>query len=59
VVITLRADFYHHCAEYEGLRLALEKHQAYIGAMTQDELREAITAPAKRTAGTFNLAWWI
>ena len=48
VVITLRADFYHHCAEYEGLRLALEKHQAYIGAMTQDELREAITAPAEK-----------
>ncbi len=34
VVITLRADFYHHCFEYEGLRLILEKHQANIGAMT-------------------------
>jgi formylglycine-generating enzyme required for sulfatase activity len=47
VVITLRADFYHHCSEYESLRLALEKHQAYIGAMTSDKLREAITAPAE------------
>ena len=53
VVITLRADFYHRCAEYEGLRLALEKHQAYIGAMTQDELRQAITAPAENNGWDF------
>ena len=53
VVITLRADFYHHCFEYEGLRLALEKHQANIGAMTSDELREAITAPAKKNGWDF------
>jgi formylglycine-generating enzyme required for sulfatase activity len=53
IVLTLRADFYHHCAEYEGLRLALEKHQAYIGAMTSDELREAITAPAQKNGWDF------
>ena len=53
VVITLRADFYHHCAEFEGLRLALEKHQAYIGVMTRDELREAITSPAEKTGLEF------
>ena len=53
VVITLRADFYHHCAEYEGLRLALEKHQAYIGALMQDELRKAITAPAETNGWDF------
>ncbi|MFZ5881938.1 MAG: SUMF1/EgtB/PvdO family nonheme iron enzyme [Chloroflexota bacterium] len=53
VVLTLRADFYHHCAEYEGLRLALEKHQAYIGAMTPAELREAITAPAQANGWDF------
>jgi signal transduction histidine kinase len=47
VVITLRADFYHHCFEYEGLRLTLEKHQANIGAMDPGELRQAIIAPAK------------
>jgi formylglycine-generating enzyme required for sulfatase activity len=52
-VITLRADFYHHCAEYEGLRLMLEKHQAYIGPMTQDELRDAITAPAEKNGWDF------
>lgn len=53
MVITLRADFYHHCAEYEVLRLALEKHQAYIGAMTPDELREAIIQPAEQNGWDF------
>ena len=53
MVLTLRADFYHRCAEYEGLRLALEKHQAYIGAMTEEELREAITAPAEKNGWEF------
>lgn len=53
VVITLRADFYHHCFEYEGLRLTLEKHQANLGAMTQEELCEAITVPAKNNGWDF------
>lgn len=53
VVITLRADFYHHCFEQEGLRLTLEKHQANIGAMTPDELREAIVQPAERNGWEF------
>ncbi|MBL8062662.1 MAG: PQQ-binding-like beta-propeller repeat protein [Anaerolineales bacterium] len=53
VVITLRADFYHRCFEYEGLRLTLEKHQVNLGAMTSDELREAITAPAKNNGWDF------
>ena len=53
VILTLRADFYHQCAEFEGLRQALEKHQAYIGAMTQDELREAITQPAEKNGWDF------
>lgn len=53
VVITLRADFYHHCAEYEALRLMLEKHQAYIGMMTVDELQRAITEPAKNNGWDF------
>lgn len=53
VVITMRADFYHHCAEYEGLRQALQIHQAYIGAMTTDELRQAITTPAEKNGWDF------
>ncbi|MGD8969236.1 MAG: BTAD domain-containing putative transcriptional regulator, partial [Anaerolineae bacterium] len=48
VIITLRADFYHHCAQFENLRAALEQHQAYIGPMTPDELRSAIEEPARR-----------
>jgi len=47
VVITLRADFYHHCAQFENLRLALENYQVYIGPMTPEELRRAIEEPAR------------
>jgi formylglycine-generating enzyme required for sulfatase activity/S1-C subfamily serine protease len=53
VVLTLPADFYHHCAEYDGLRQALQAHQAFIGAMTPDELREAIAAPARAAGWDF------
>jgi WD40 repeat protein len=48
IVITLRADFYAHCANYPQLRLALAKHQEYIGAMSDDEMRRAIEEPARR-----------
>lgn len=48
VVITLRADFYAHCASYLQLREALAQQQEYIGAMTLDELRRAIEEPARR-----------
>jgi WD40 repeat protein/basic membrane lipoprotein Med (substrate-binding protein (PBP1-ABC) superfamily) len=48
VIITLRADFYTHCAEYESLRLALAQQQEYIGAMNAAELRRAIEEPARR-----------
>jgi WD40 repeat protein/transcriptional regulator with XRE-family HTH domain len=48
VLITLRADFYAHCANYVQLREALAKNQEYIGAMNQDELRRAIEEPAQR-----------
>jgi WD40 repeat protein len=47
LVLTLRADFYHHCARFPALRTALENQQKYIGAMTPDELRRAIEEPAK------------
>jgi WD40 repeat protein/transcriptional regulator with XRE-family HTH domain len=48
VVITLRADFYAHCADYPQLREALAQHQEYIGAMTHDELSRVIEEPARR-----------
>jgi WD40 repeat protein/transcriptional regulator with XRE-family HTH domain len=48
VVITLRADFYAHCASYPQLREALARQQEYIGAMTDEEMQRAIEEPARR-----------
>jgi WD40 repeat protein/transcriptional regulator with XRE-family HTH domain len=48
VTLTLRADFYAHCAPYDNLREVLAQHQEYIGPMTTDELRRAIEEPAKQ-----------
>ena len=48
ILITLRADFYAHCANYISLREALAKNQEYIGAMSDEELRHAIEEPARR-----------
>ena len=48
IVITLRADFYAHCAAYVQLREALAQLQEYIGAMSDVELRRAVEEPARR-----------
>jgi WD40 repeat protein/transcriptional regulator with XRE-family HTH domain len=48
IVITLRADFYAHCAGYLQLREALAQQQEYIGVMSDAELRRAIEEPARR-----------
>src|SRR5688500_14858586 len=48
LVITLRADFYAHLAQYPELRDAVAQGQEYIGPMTSDELRRAIEEPARR-----------
>jgi WD40 repeat protein/basic membrane lipoprotein Med (substrate-binding protein (PBP1-ABC) superfamily)/DNA-binding SARP family transcriptional activator len=48
VVITLRADFYAHCAQYPELRQQLAAHQEYIGPMSSGELRRAIEEPARQ-----------
>ncbi|MBE0681505.1 MAG: helix-turn-helix domain-containing protein [Anaerolineales bacterium] len=48
VVITLRADFYAHCANYPPLREALAQNQEYIGAMSGEELQRAVEEPARR-----------
>ena len=53
VVITLRADFYAHCAGYIQLRGALAKQQDYMGAMNEDELRRAIEEPPRRSRWEF------
>lgn len=47
VVIALRADYYAHCARFDALRQALAQCQEYIGPMTAEELRRAITEPAR------------
>jgi WD40 repeat protein/transcriptional regulator with XRE-family HTH domain len=48
IVITLRADFYAHCAGYPQLREMLAHQQEYIGAMNDEELRRVIEEPARR-----------
>jgi WD40 repeat protein/DNA-binding SARP family transcriptional activator len=48
LIVTLRADFYAHLAQYPELRDAVAQQQEYIGPMTADELRRAIEEPAKR-----------
>ena len=48
LILTLRADFYAHCAHYAHLRQALESQQRFIGAMADEELRQAIEEPAGR-----------
>jgi hypothetical protein len=48
IIMTLRADFYAHLAQYPELRDAVAKQQEYIGPMTTEELRRAIEEPAKR-----------
>lgn len=53
IVITIRADFYHHCVPFQGLRTALETHQKIIGSMNQDELRQAIVSPAETNGWEF------
>lgn len=53
VVITLRADFYAQCAEFEALRAALERYQKFIGLMNQNELRRAIEEPARQNGWEF------
>jgi WD40 repeat protein len=47
VVLGIRADFYGHCGEYPELVDALQDGQVLVGAMTADELRQAITGPAE------------
>jgi hypothetical protein len=46
VVLGVRADFYGHCGRHPELVKVLCDAQILIGAMTTDELREAIIGPA-------------
>ncbi|MEA5360960.1 XRE family transcriptional regulator [Amycolatopsis sp., V23-08] len=46
VVLGVRADFYAHVAQHEGLVTALRDAQVTVGPMTAEELRRVITRPA-------------
>ncbi|OPC81352.1 hypothetical protein B4N89_10700 [Embleya scabrispora] len=49
VVLVVRADFYAHCSAHPDLVVALrEGTQLPIGPPTREELREIVTAPARR-----------
>ncbi len=50
VVLCVRADFYGQCASHPELIAAMRDGQVVVGAMSRDELREAIEKPAE-TAG--------
>ncbi|MFI6803139.1 nSTAND1 domain-containing NTPase [Streptosporangium canum] len=43
----LRADFYGSCADFPHLRDALAERQVIVSAMTDDEVRQAVTLPAE------------
>jgi WD40 repeat protein len=47
VVLGVRADFYGHLGQYPELVEALRDGQVLVGAMTPEELRQAITGPAE------------
>ena len=48
VIITLRADFYQYCAEFDNLRELLATQQTYIGSISIEELTEIIEEPPKQ-----------
>ncbi|GGS49684.1 hypothetical protein GCM10010156_05470 [Planobispora rosea] len=56
VVLGVRADFYPHCADHPELAEALTDSQILIGPMTTEELRQAITQPARDAGCTVESA---
>ncbi|MCG8418648.1 MAG: hypothetical protein MJE77_11970, partial [Proteobacteria bacterium] len=49
VLLTMRADFYGRCSAHQRLACTISSHQELIGAMTLEELRQAIECPALLT----------
>ncbi|MFI6511878.1 WD40 repeat domain-containing protein [Streptosporangium sp. NPDC050855] len=47
VVLGVRADFYAHCADHPVLAAALTDAQMLIAPMATEELRQAVTQPAR------------
>jgi WD40 repeat protein/class 3 adenylate cyclase/tRNA A-37 threonylcarbamoyl transferase component Bud32/energy-coupling factor transporter ATP-binding protein EcfA2 len=46
-IVSLRSDFYGHCASHEGLATLVSANNVLLGPMTEDELRRAIEEPAR------------
>jgi class 3 adenylate cyclase/tRNA A-37 threonylcarbamoyl transferase component Bud32/energy-coupling factor transporter ATP-binding protein EcfA2 len=46
-VVSLRADFFGHCAAYEELAAQVSANNVLLGPMTQNEMQRAIEEPAK------------
>jgi WD40 repeat protein len=47
VLISMRSDFYRHCARYAGLAELVAANLVPVAPMTEDELRRAIVRPAE------------
>ncbi len=54
ILLTLRADFYHHCLQYQSLHRLLEQRQKIVPPMSSAELRAAIELPAQQANLTFD-----
>ena len=48
LILAIRADFYGRCAAYPDLASKLQDNQVLVGAMSEDELRQAIERPASQ-----------
>ncbi|HEY9832591.1 MAG TPA: caspase family protein, partial [Stenomitos sp.] len=48
LVLAMRADFFGKCAEYAELAAQIQQHLVTVTPMTQEELEQAITEPAKK-----------
>lgn len=48
VVLTIRADFYGHCAEHPELARLLGANHVLVGTMSAEELHRAVELPARR-----------
>ena len=54
VVLTMRSDFLGDCMQFPGLPEAINEGQYLVPQMTREELRLAITAPAKVRGSEFS-----
>ncbi|MBW4570682.1 MAG: pentapeptide repeat-containing protein [Tolypothrix carrinoi HA7290-LM1] len=50
LVLTMRADFFGKCAEYSKLTQQIQENLVTVTPMTEEELRQAITEPAKQVS---------